>query len=74
MKPGLHRDFQIEEHVRFEIGPGIERTGRITGISSEHIVFIYIITLDEPLIVKGHDRPWTTVTIPGGCLKGECDG
>ena len=66
--PGLHRDFQIGEHVRFIIDIGVVRAGYITGVAMQHIVFTYIITLDEPISVDGWERPWTTVVMPGGCL------
>ena len=69
MKPSLHYDFQIDDHVVFDIGSNKVCTGTITGIASQHIIFTYIITLDEPLTVEGHAKLWRTVTMPGGCLK-----
>jgi hypothetical protein len=69
MKPTLHREFQIDERVKFDVGPGVERSGTITGIAFQHVIFSYIITLDEPLYVPEHDKPWTTVVMPGGCLR-----
>lgn len=47
------------------------RTGKITGISFVHVIFGYIVTLDEPMDAPpdfpGED--WTTVSIMGGLLE-----
>lgn len=69
MKPTLHKDFQIDERVKFDIEHGVERSGTITGIAYEHAIFMYIVTLDEPLAVSGSNKPWRTIVVPGGFLR-----
>ena len=69
LKPSLHYDFQIDDHVVFAVDPHTLCSGTITGIASQRIIFTYIITLDKPLTVEGYAKPWTTVPMPGDCLK-----
>ena len=69
--PALHDPFDIDQRIRLtriskELD-GVE--GTIVGISMASLVYHYIILLDTPLTVKGHDRPWRAVSIPGGCLE-----
>ena len=73
MKPGLHREFWINELVWFDLGDGSIRHGRITGIATQGIIFTYIITLDEPLDAPESNAPWETVCLPGGMLKSKMD-
>lgn len=77
LHPTLHRSFKVGDRVRIKnMGPEVDgRTGTITGISSVHVIFGYILTLDVPLKApEAHPgEDWTTVSIFGGCLE-LCEG
>jgi hypothetical protein len=68
LTPTLHPDFEIGIRVKAELGEGVTVTGKITGVSHMHVIFSYIILLDEPLEVPGWKTPWETIVIPGGQL------
>ena len=44
-QPTLHKPIPMEARV---IVPHIDRVGTVVGISSMHVVFTYIVLLDEP--------------------------
>jgi hypothetical protein len=69
MKPALHHDFQIDDYVSFLVAPDDRRFGTVVGVSTQHIIFTYIILLDIPMHVDDHDRPWRAVTMSGGQLE-----
>lgn len=66
MKPTLHRDWQVGQRIQADLNEGFFVPGRIAGIAMEHAIFIYIVLLDTPIQVPGHDVPWEAVTVPGG--------
>lgn len=69
-KPTMHQDFAVGTKVRvarmLPSYDGLE--GVITGVASMHVIFIYIITLKEPLNIPGHEG-WTTIAVNGGQLN-----
>ncbi len=68
-KPTLHKEFFVNQRVRYTYGDiGVTGTGTIIGIASMHVIFVYIVLLDEPIdseIVKG----WRGLAIPGTQLQ-----
>lgn len=73
LQPTLHRAFHVGDRVRIK-NTGSDmmdgKTGTITGISFVHVIFGYIITLDEPMAAPPDfpGKDWSTVSINGGLL------
>ena len=65
-------EFEIGDRVRYtdilleSDNPG---TGEIVGIASDFpAVMFFILLLDEPVLVKGHAKPWKAIVAPSGNL------
>lgn len=61
-KPTLHRPIPLGTRVRLPdtyVGPDV--FGTVTGISTCHVVFFYIVTLDEAV----HDARYDVGDVPG---------
>lgn len=70
LKPTLHPDYAVPSRVIVHPSmTGREMSGEIVGIATCHIIFTYIVLLDEPLQVPGYDKPWRAISVPGGCLR-----
>jgi hypothetical protein len=69
LKPTLHHDYQINDRVWFTLEEGgPKHRGYIGGVGFTHVIFGYLIVLDEPIEVPGWTAPWTVVSVPGGML------
>jgi len=69
-EPSFHKNFQINQRVSCCICPetDIRITGTIIGIASMHVIFNYVILLDESLTLLGYEG-WRGLSIPGTELK-----
>lgn len=47
--PAFGETFEIDERVEFNFGPDT-LTGIVAGISMKHVIFHYIVILDEPYV------------------------
>lgn len=70
LKPTMHEDFKINQRVSFDVAENIKGTGRIIGVSSKHVIFIYIVLLDKSLDIEGY-RDWSAIPVSGCHLKKE---
>lgn len=71
-KPLLHPAYNVGDRVVVDSSTtdiGRELHGEICGVAWAHIIFAYIVLLDEPLSVAGYDKPWRAISVPGGCLR-----
>lgn len=75
MEPTLHKSVPLQTRVRTIKDSGYPVvTGRVVGVASIHIIFTYIVLLDEPILLPGaweeverHDA----ITVPGTALETE---
>ena len=66
--PTLHKPIPMGSAVRSMEGCGLPQfTGTVVGISSQHVIFHYIISLDSPIVVEGEEH--LAVTAPGTLLE-----
>lgn len=69
-QPTLHKPVPMNTRVVIPaLYAGEERRGTVVGIAFVHVVFSYIVLLDEPV-----DTPYGSqraITVPGGDLTGE---
>ena len=73
LKPALHQEFFVGDRVRITgMGSELEgKEGRVGGIGTAHIVFQYIVILDEPLPPPEQwpGASWEGILVPGGCME-----
>lgn len=62
--PSFHVHFLIGDRVSIPVLGGA--TGEVTGVATHNLVCTYIVTLDSPLMMRGYQKPASTVVIPGG--------
>lgn len=67
-KPEMHEDFKIDQRVSFDVAELIKGTGQIIGVASMHVIFHYIVLLDEPLDVLGYEKH-RAISVSGCSLK-----
>lgn len=68
--PTLHKDIPLQTRVRIDKQYlGREVTGTVGGIASAHVIFHYIVVLDEPHIHDG--EVYTAITVIGSHLMDE---
>lgn len=53
--------------VHYDVAPGVNGTGRIRGLASQHVVDIWLVERD--LIQDPSQYPWSTIAVPHTCLK-----
>lgn len=72
LRPTLHEEYFVGDRVLIKgFGEGLDGCrGRIVGIGMAHIVFQYIVKLEEPIEPPGNfeGEPWECILVPGGCL------
>ena len=75
MNPTLHKPVPLQTKVRTIKGSGFPQvTGRVVGISAMHVIFTYIVLLDEPLFPLGpelSDGRHDAIAVPGTALESE---
>ena len=70
LTPTLHQDVPLQTRVRVDAQYlGREVTGIVGGIASIHVVFQYIVILDEPHVHEG--ETYTAITALGSHLMDE---
>lgn len=70
LMPTLHKPVPLQTRVRVhESYLGHEVRGTVAGIASQHVVFMYIIVLDEPHVFDG--EAFTAITVVGSHLMNE---
>ena len=69
--PKMHKEFMLNERVTYKIHRESDEkfVGTIVGVSSIHVINIYIVLLDEPLTLPGYEG-WRAIAIPGTELTG----
>lgn len=68
LSPSMHPDYEMQSRVVFSIGDDREFTGRIVGIAFAHVIFSYIVLLDEPWPEPGYEGH-TAVPVMGSMIK-----
>jgi hypothetical protein len=73
LQPTLHKPVPLGSSVRIiETGSLNGKTGIVAGIAWQHVIFVYIIILDEPIQTK--EGLTLAVTLPGTLLQSTVDG
>lgn len=71
-EPALHKAVPMQARVRFPelyLGPGKRNTGTVAGIAALHVIFTYIVLLDEP--IKTEYGLTSAISIGGSELESE---
>ena len=69
LSPTMHPDYEMQTRVAFSLTGKFdeqERTGKIIGVAFAHVVFAYIVLLDEPL--ESHPEH-TAIPVLGSLIK-----
>lgn len=73
LKPTLHEPFEVGDNIMVH-GTGSElvdgKTGEVAGIAWAHVIFSYIVILDEPITAPPNHpgKDWKAIAVPGGQL------
>jgi hypothetical protein len=67
VKPALHKEVPMQARVRVRNHP--ELVGTVEGVASTHIVFHYIVRLDEETFLEGPGLLVRSIDVPGTELE-----
>jgi hypothetical protein len=71
--PAYHKSYKVGTRVSFKLTgfpDEVEITGRIDGISYQHLFYTYMVTLDKPLS-DPHYKNWKVVSVHGTMITAE---
>jgi len=59
--------FKTDDRVSYDIGDGQTGTGTVLGLSYDHVIQMFIVGLDEPIMNAG--RIYKAITVPASLMK-----
>lgn len=70
LQPTLHRPIPMSSRVIVSDGfLEKESSGTVVGIAYQHVIFGYVVLLDEPVFVNARNELHAAIVVPGSFLR-----